>query len=539
MRSRDPDSGRASAFDPCFEPVVALTRGGHVESVHRGAIAVLDSGGRLLGGVGDPLTAVHLRSAAKPFQALAVVESGAADAMCITEEELAVMCGSHGGEPAHVRIVAALLDRLGLGPEVLVCGTRQPLSPSAGRALAEGGEVPSVLHNNCSGKHAGMVALALHLGAPVAGYWAPEHPVQEEIARTIGGLLSRGPGQPGCRWIAGAGRTSGSVWGGVDGCGVPVVRLNLCEAAWLFALLAAGATPGLARVRDAMLAHPELVAGEELRDTKIMHASRARALAKTGAEGVQALALPRSFQVDPGAEAAIGCLIKIEDGSGRPLTTLSGAFLSAWGLSEAADELAAEDAAVGRTEDGRETSKTVVLVDERDLRRRPSRDEAVDDGERWEAEPADLERRGVSVDVGRGNERDVLRFFKEEWPLADEETFGRRMDWRAEPVALIVRRRKRVLAVLRGHFVGGVGSLDEFVVGKGHRGRGLGSALLRRFETEALRRGCDRVVLRAVKDAESERFYRDRGYSRESVQLSYEFGWDYVRLTRRIAEDRD
>jgi GNAT superfamily N-acetyltransferase len=288
-----------------------------------------------------------------------------------------------------------------------------------------------------------------------------------------------------------------------------------------------------------MLAHPELVAGEELRDTKIMHASRARALAKTGAEGVQALALPRSFQVDPGAEAAIGCLIKIEDGSGRPLTALSGAFLSAWGLSEAADELAAEDPAVGRTDDGRETSKTVVLVGERDLRRRPSRDGVVDGGERSEAEPADLESRGVSVDVGRGNERDVLRFFREEWPLADEETFGRRMDWRAEPLALIVRRRKRVLAVLRGHFVGGVGSLDEFVVGKGHRGRGLGSALLRRFETEALRRGCDRVVLRAVKDAESERFYRDRGYSRESVQLSYEFGWDYVRLTRRIAEDRD
>ena len=87
MRSRDPDSGEVSAFDPCFEPVVALTRGGHVESVHRGAIAVLDSGGRLLGGVGDPLTAVHLRSAAKPFQALAVVESGAADALDITEEE--------------------------------------------------------------------------------------------------------------------------------------------------------------------------------------------------------------------------------------------------------------------------------------------------------------------------------------------------------------------------------------------------------------------------------------------------------------------
>jgi GNAT superfamily N-acetyltransferase len=93
-----------------------------------------------------------------------------------------------------------------------------------------------------------------------------------------------------------------------------------------------------------------------------------------------------------------------------------------------------------------------------------------------------------------------------------------------------------VLAVLRGHFVGGLGSVDEFVVGKGDRGRGLGSDMLNRFEKEALRRGCDRVVLRAVKDAESERFYRDRGYSRESVQFSYEFGYDYVRLTRRIAE---
>jgi len=149
------------------------------------------------------------------------------------------------------------------------------------------------------------------------------------------------------------------------------------------------------------------------------------------------------------------------------------------------------------------------------------RDGVVDGGERSEAEPADLESRGVSVDVGRGNERDVLRFFREEWPLADEETFGRRHGLAGG--ALGIDRSSPQAGVggaprsLRGR--GRVA--DEFVVGKGHRGRGLGSALLRRFETEALRHGCDRVVLRAVKDAESERFYRDRGYSRKRASSSH------------------
>ena len=536
MRSRDPDSGKTSAFDPCYEPVMALMRGGHVESVHRGAIAVVDGRGELLGGVGDPLAVVHLRSAAKPFQALAVVESGAAEAFGISQEELAVICSSHGGEPTHVQLVGSLLERLGLGPEALVCGTHPPLSPSACRALQERGELPTVLHHNCSGKHAGMLAMALHLGAPVAGYWAAEHPVQEQIARTIRGLLSRGPGQPGCRWIAGARRSSDTLWGGTDGCGVPVVRMDLCEAAWLFALLAAGATPELARVRDAMLAHPELVGGEELRDTRIMRSSAGRVIAKGGAEGVQALGVPPSFRPDPSDESALGCVIKIEDGSTRPLPGLVASFLGSCDLREAVGELRAAYPAVTRTHDGRETSEEVVLLGEKDFRRKEPRSAAARVEQAEPAPEVELESRDVRVDVGRGDEREVTRFFREEWPLADEETFGHSIDWRAEPFALIVRRRRRVLAVLRGHFVGGLGSVDEFVVGKGDRGRGLGSDMLNRFEKEALRRGCDRVVLRAVKDAESERFYRDRGYSRESVQFSYEFGYDYVRLTRRIAE---
>jgi|GEM_PF-144900 len=535
MRSQDPVSGQAPAFDPCFEPVMALVRGGQLESVHRAAIAVVDSRGELLGGVGDPLTTIHLRSAAKPFQALAVVESGAADAFHITSEELAIMCGSHAGESVHVQIVASLLERLGLGPEALACGVRLPLSPSACRGLEERREGPSVLHSNCSGKHAGMLAMALHLGAPVAGYWECDHPVQQQIARTIRGLLARGPGQPGRGWDVRARRSPGSLWGGVDGCGVPVVRLRLCEAAWLYASLAAGGTPELARVRDAVLARPDLVAGEELCDTKIMRAGKARVIAKIGAEGVQALAVPPTFQPDPGAEVSIGCLIKVEDGSNRPLPGLVGVFLRACDLAEAATVLEKAYPAVGRSADGRAVAENVVLLHEKDFRRRTPRFVAPEiDGE---APVIESEAHDVRVDVGRGNERDVTRFFREEWPLADEETFGRRLDWSAEPFALIVRRRKYVLGVLKGHFIGGVASIDEFVVGRRHRGRGLGSALLDRFEREALRRNCNRIVLRAVKDARAERFYGDRGYSRESIQFSYEFGFDYVKLTRKIADE--
>jgi GNAT superfamily N-acetyltransferase len=134
------------------------------------------------------------------------------------------------------------------------------------------------------------------------------------------------------------------------------------------------------------------------------------------------------------------------------------------------------------------------------------------------------------VTVGRGDEKDVLRFLRDQWPSVDEESFGRTVEWSAEPYSLVFRRGKRIVAVLKGHFIGGISSVDEFMVAEGSRGAGLGSMLLGRFEEEARRRRCSRIILRAVKGSSAEDFYRGRGYHRECVQYGYEFGYDYVRL---------
>jgi GNAT superfamily N-acetyltransferase len=143
-------------------------------------------------------------------------------------------------------------------------------------------------------------------------------------------------------------------------------------------------------------------------------------------------------------------------------------------------------------------------------------------------------RKEDRVTVCRGDEKEVLRFLREEWPAVDRENFGRSLEWAAEPYALVHRREKRIVAVLKGHFIGGVASVDEFMVGERSRGSGIGSLLLGRFEDEARRRGCSRIVLRAVKDSPAEDFYRGRGYHRECVQRGHEFGYDYVRLTRDV-----
>jgi L-asparaginase II/GNAT superfamily N-acetyltransferase len=580
----------AVGLDPAFEPVAAVTRGGGVESVHRGAIAVVDSDGRLLGGIGDPWVPVHLRSAAKPFQALAVVESGAADAFGITQEELAVMCGSHGGEPRHIVVVEGLLGRLGLTAAALACGARPPLDAASAAALREQGVAATPLHNNCSGKHAGMLALALHLGASTEGYCSPQHPVQERILRAIRDLAARGrigatsvraegfglgPGaSAGTSSAVEAAEMSASVapaadevraagpdlaappevpaasaaldsapadkrlraldalgWAGVDGCGVPVLRMPLAQAAWLFALLAAGQTPALARLRQAMLSHPELVAGRGRLDTTLMAMAPGRILSKAGAEGVQALAFVPGFDGDPRQRAVPrGCVVKVEDGSQRALPALSLDFLASCDLAEPVGRLAALYPGSITTVDGREAGKIISLVNRGDLRRREGRSVSLD----GPGEDIDFESRDIKVSVGRGDEREVVRFLREEWPAADEEVFGRTLEWNVEPFALILRGQRQVVAVLKGHFLGGVGSVDELMVRKRYRGRGVGSRLLRMFEEEAATRGCGRIVLRAVKGAPSEGFYRNRGFSREAVQFSYEFGFDYVRLTKVI-----
>ncbi len=294
---------------------VEVTRGGMVESVHRGSAAVVDAEGGVVMAWGDLETPVYPRSAVKPLQALPFVESGAADAC--TDAEIALACASHSGTPDQVAAVTAWLARLGLGPAALECGPRWPLDEGAMRALARAGGDASALHNNCSGKHAAMLATALACGEAAGGYIGATHPVQQRV---------RGVLEQVC------GRVLRDAPVGIDGCGIPVIGIPLGHLAFGFARLAApDALPperarAARRIVAAMQAHPEMVGGPGRYDTEVMRAAGGRLVAKGGAEGVFCAALP---------EFGIGIALKCDDGAKRGAEAMLTAILSRLGALDA------------------------------------------------------------------------------------------------------------------------------------------------------------------------------------------------------------
>lgn len=280
-----------------MDPIAArVLRNGTLESVHRAHIAVVDPRGRTVATYGNPRFVTFLRSAAKPMQALALLESGAADRYGVTEEELTLVCGSHNGEDRHVALVQGFLERLDLGVESLQCGAHAPYSKPQAERL---GKNYTPLHSNCSGKHVGMLATCLHKGWDPKTYLEPSHPVQ----RMILGFVSQETGVP-----------EAEIQLGVDGCGVPCFALPLRSAARAFArLVAPQAIRGdrgrsLRRLRDAMLRYPDLVAGADRLDTEFMRAFPGQLLVKAGAEACYGFGLPVS---------GWGGVLKVEDGGGR------------------------------------------------------------------------------------------------------------------------------------------------------------------------------------------------------------------------------
>jgi L-asparaginase II len=276
---------------------VEVWRGGRVESRHRVQACVVDAAGRVLLGVGDLDEPVFPRSAIKPFQALALVETGAADRFTVSGAELALACASHGGEPEHVAVVETWLARLGLDDGALACGPHLPSHAPSAAALTRSGTPPRRAHNNCSGKHTGMLAAALQLGAPIKGYERPDHPVQRHIRaalRELSGLDELPPP-------------------GIDGCSLPNHPLPLPALARTAARLADPSglererARALTRIADAMLAHPFMVAGSGRCCTAIMQAVP-DLVAKTGAEGVYLGAWRRH---------GLGVVVKAEDGARR------------------------------------------------------------------------------------------------------------------------------------------------------------------------------------------------------------------------------
>jgi L-asparaginase II len=283
--------------------LVQAWRGEAVESIHRGAVAVVDADGALLAAIGDIDRPVFPRSAVKLLQALPLVESGAADRFGLADEELALACASHGGEAAHASTAASMLAKAGLDVSVLECGAHWPYHPPASRALAAAGGAISALHNNCSGKHAGFVCLGCVLAggeearAFLAGYVQHEHPVMREVGASLQAAT-------GCD-LAHAPR-------GTDGCSIPTYAIPLRQLAQGFARAGSGVglTPGraaaAARLRRAVARAPFMVGGSASFDTAVMQALGERVFCKVGAEGVYCAALP---------EQGLGVAIKIDDGN--------------------------------------------------------------------------------------------------------------------------------------------------------------------------------------------------------------------------------
>jgi len=288
---------------PAPEPLVEVTRGGITESRHRGHVMVVEPDGTITAYLGAPETVTYLRSSAKPHQAIPLIASGAADRFGFDEKELALACGSHSGESIHTEVAASMLKKIGLGPEALKCGIHEPFSQEVARLLREKGEEPNVLQNNCSGKHAGMLALALHLDAPTETYDEPTNPVQLAIGKTISDF---------------SGIAIEDIAVGTDGCGVPVFGITVKAMALMYARLVS--TPAefddktrsaCARIVSAMTTYPELVGGTSDRlDTEIMRAAKERLVSKVGAEGVYTAGVLPCEDWPRG----LGIALKIEDG---------------------------------------------------------------------------------------------------------------------------------------------------------------------------------------------------------------------------------
>ena len=274
-------------------PIIAeVTRGGIVESRHRGAYAVVDSAGRLVESAGDIETPVFPRSSIKAFQCLPVIESGAAGRYGLTPDEIALACASHTGEADHIRAARSMLAKGGNSEELYECGGNWPSEAHAHATAIRACEHPQQIHNECSGKHAGMLALARHFGVDPRYYVKREHPVQRAVAAAMGAICDCDLDRQPC---------------GVDGCSVPTWAIPVRNTALGFARLCQPGHKAGRRIIAAVRAHPFMVAGTGKFDTEVMQAVP-RLFTKSGAEGVQCACIPH---------AGLGIALKCDDGAGR------------------------------------------------------------------------------------------------------------------------------------------------------------------------------------------------------------------------------
>ncbi|MBT4034504.1 MAG: asparaginase [Candidatus Marinimicrobia bacterium] len=276
--------------------ITQVTRSGVVESFHVGYGVIVDTAGKIVRAYGDTEYLTYVRSSAKPLQGMAVLRSGAYDDFKLTSEELAVICSSHSGEPVHTETVSQIFSKAGLGPELLACGIHPPIHRESAKALQAAGIAPQQIHNNCSGKHAGMLATSVQLGYSPKDYLNPDHPVQQYIYDIVKEYTS-----------------SDKIHRGVDGCSAPVFHLPLQKVAMAFARISQQANQECRQIFQAMTSHPHLVAGEGRFDTALMESYPSKIMSKGGAEAVSAA----GFIMPDGQ--VYGLAVKVLDGNYRAI----------------------------------------------------------------------------------------------------------------------------------------------------------------------------------------------------------------------------
>lgn len=294
--------------------LVEVFRGGVLESFHRGSVCVVDDTGKIVFSLGDPKQLCYPRSAMKLIQALPLVELGVMDRFGITLEEIAITCGSHNAEAEHLKVVRSLLEKCGLSETLLGCGPQYPTNKPDADALVRAGIKPEAIHNNCSGKHAGMLALCKLLGHPTENYLNPNHPVQELILNYVEELYE---------WPA------NKMVVALDGCTAPIFSIPVYNQALAYRNLAAtgkfrkGLQNACQQVLEAVSTYPFLIAGTRRYCTDMLQVTAPKVIGKTGAEGIFCM----SF-----TEQKLGVCIKIDDGKMQPQYNVAQAILEASGL---------------------------------------------------------------------------------------------------------------------------------------------------------------------------------------------------------------
>ena len=292
--------------DSGYLPIYQTTRGDVIESLHFGAIAVVDTYGNTFASYGNPHTATFMRSSSKPFQAIPLVEMERIDSFKMTEPELAITCASHSGTDTHTKTIFGLQQKIGVGDHDLRCGTHQPFDKTTRALLRDRGEQPNPKHHNCSGKHTGMLGQAILMGIDTEGYTELDHPIQKQILQTVAEVCNI---------------QISDILLGLDGCSVPTFSIPLYNAAWGWARLTDPVdlpdkrSNACNTITAAMTANPMMVAGPGRLDTILMGQSADTIISKAGAEAYQAAGI-RKDALYPNSPA-LGIALKISDGDQR------------------------------------------------------------------------------------------------------------------------------------------------------------------------------------------------------------------------------